>query len=132
MSDDQRELLGANQAFYEAFRSRDLARLEELWARDQEVAVIHPGWPAIHGRKEVLASWKRILEGPSPPEIVCGDARAYALGSAGFVICVEHLDGGDLIATNVFAREQASWKMVHHQAGPTPQIEPEVPQGPVH
>jgi hypothetical protein len=48
------------------------------------------------------------------------------------VICVEHLDGGDLIATNVFAREGTLWKLVHHQAGPTPRLEAEAPPGPVH
>jgi hypothetical protein len=65
VTDDQRELLGANQVFYDAFGRRNLARLEELWASEHEVAVIHPGWPVIHGREAVLDSWRRILEGSS-------------------------------------------------------------------
>ncbi|MFQ5786213.1 MAG: nuclear transport factor 2 family protein, partial [Alphaproteobacteria bacterium] len=31
---------------------------------------------------------------------------------------------GCLVATNVFVREGAAWKMVHHQAGPTAQTGP--------
>ena len=79
---DECEVLAANAAFYEAFRARDVALLEELWATAHPVAVIHPGWPALYGREEVLDSWRRILEGPAPPDISCTDARAVVLGSA--------------------------------------------------
>jgi hypothetical protein len=37
------------------------------------------------------------------------------------VICSEHLEGGTLAATNVFAREGGAWKLVHHQAGAQPE-----------
>jgi len=112
------ELLAANQAFYAAFAARDIAALDDLWSREHEVAVLHPGWPALFGRAAVMESWRGIVEGAQPPEIACGDARAFAQRDAGFVICIEHLGGGSLIATNVFAREQRAWKLVHHQAGP--------------
>ena len=128
---DECEVLAANAAFYEAFRARDVALLEELWAKAHPVAVIHPGWPALHGRDEVLDSWRRILEGPAPPDISCTDARAVVLGSAAFVVCTERLEGGSMVATNVFAREDGAWKVVHHQAGPVPP--PQRPSGePVH
>ncbi len=32
----------------------------------------------------------------------------------------EAVGGGYLVATNIFIREAGAWKMVHHQAGPTP------------
>jgi len=68
----------------------------------------------------VLESWRRIVEGGNRPDIACGEARPYPVGDAAFVICVEHLPDGDLIATNIFAREHGEWRLVHHQAGPTP------------
>jgi hypothetical protein len=33
------------------------------------------------------------------------------------VVCEEELDGGTLIASNLFVREDGSWRLVHHQAG---------------
>ncbi|MDJ0847265.1 MAG: nuclear transport factor 2 family protein [Myxococcota bacterium] len=129
--DDEREVLAANAAFYEAFAAHDIARMGELWARNVPVAVIHPGWPALHGREPVLESWSGIFEGPEPPTISCSDATAVVLGSAAFVVCTEQLPGGSLVATNVFAREDGAWRMVLHQAGPAP-TEPVAPPDTVH
>jgi hypothetical protein len=36
------------------------------------------------------------------------------------VLCHEHVEQTALAATNVFVREGGGWKMVHHQAGPSP------------
>jgi ketosteroid isomerase-like protein len=119
---DEAAVLAANSAFYAAFRARDLAAMERLWARAAPVAVIHPGWPALHGRQAVLESWEGILGSPSSPDIACARARAYVLGEVAFVICNEKLPTGDLIATNVFTREDGRWLLVHHQAGPTPPL----------
>jgi ketosteroid isomerase-like protein len=127
MSQSNDELLEANAAFYAAFGAGDLTALDALWARDHEVAVLHPGWPAVIGRSAVIESWRRILEGPNPPDIACGDSRAFVQGDAGFVLCIEHLGDGILIATNVFALEDGGWRLVHHQAGPaaSPSLEAE-------
>jgi ketosteroid isomerase-like protein len=124
-------LLQANTAFYEAFAQRDVERLCSLWARDAEIACIHPGWPAVHGRPAVLESWRSIFGG-NPPEIAVTDARAYVYGETGFVICTELLPGGTLVATNVFVLEAGEWRLVHHQAGPAPDIELPEPTGPLH
>ncbi len=118
MSQEHDELLAANSAFYAAFGDRDLAAIDALWARAHEVAVLHPGWPAVVGRDAVMRSWRSIVESPQPPDIACGDARAFVQGDAGFVLCIEHLGDGLLIATNIFAREDGNWRLVHHQAGP--------------
>ena len=120
MTGDEQAVVAANAAFYAAFQARDMEKMDALWARNVPVAVIHPGWPALHGRAAVLESWRRILEGPAPPEIACSRAWPYVNGDSAFVICYEKLPGGDLVATNVFAREDAEWRLVHHQAGPTP------------
>ena len=44
MSDENRALLAANEAFYRAFASRDAEAMAGLWARTVPVACIHPGW----------------------------------------------------------------------------------------
>ena len=112
----EQEILAANAEFYRAFAARDVNAMSALWAVRTPVACIHPGWRALHGRDAVLASWRNILGGPGAPAISCADAAAHVLGDSGFVICIERLPGVELIATNVFAREDGAWRMVHHHA----------------
>jgi ketosteroid isomerase-like protein len=131
MSDarDQAAVLFANEAFYRAFADRDLGAMEALWAADGPIACIHPGWPALASREEVLASWARILANPDAPKVACERPRAFVLGETAFVICYEAVERTHLVATNVFRRAaDGAWKLVHHQAGPSPP--PPGPRGP--
>ena len=132
---DEEAVLAANEEFYRAFAARDLAAMDALWARETPVACVHPGWDALVGRDPVMESWAAILGGAGAPQIRCEAPRAFLLGAGAFVICREVLEQGRLIATNVFAREAAGWRMVHHQAGPAGRAAPpaaERPTGPLH
>jgi len=133
---DEEAVRAANRRFYEAFSARDVEALDELLARRAPSACIHPGWPPLVGRDEVLASWQGILGGGHAPAISFSDETVHVLGDTAFVVCIEHLPGGDLVATNVFVREDGEWKMVHHQAGAVADFEPsddeEPPNGTVH
>jgi ketosteroid isomerase-like protein len=127
LSDEQKRVIAANTAFYQAFSHRDVAAMEEIWSRREDVAVIHPGWPGISGREEVMRSWQLIMEGPGSPEVESVNPVAYVMEDSAFVVTYEQVGGGFLIATNIFALEDGAWRMVHHQAGPTPR--PEGPAG---
>ena len=39
-------------------------------------------------------------------------------GDLAIVTCEESLDDNTLVATNIFAREDGAWRLVHHQASP--------------
>ena len=112
-------VLFANEAFYLAFSGRDMDAMAGIWAAKVPVTCIHPGWPPLFGREEVLESWAGILSGDTPPEIVCHGATAHVYGDAATVVCYEQLPDSYLIATNYFVREDGVWRIVHHQAGPT-------------
>lgn len=115
---DEVEVLERNRAFYTAFRRRDMATMESLWARSAKVACVHPGWQPIRGRGEVMASLSAILGQPQVPQIRCEDVSVHVVGDAAFVVCEEVLREGRLVATNVFVREEGDWRLLHHQAGP--------------
>ena len=111
----------ANAAFYRCFAARDMAQMEALWARVLVVTCFHPGWPLLVGRDAVVASWRTILEGGGAPDTIrCLRPVIQVLGNAAWVLCTEDLGAGSLVATNVFVREDEGWRLVHHQAGPTP------------
>ncbi len=113
----QREVLSANQAFYRAFASGDMAAMEAVWARGEGVACAHPGWPLLIGREAVLESWQGILAS-SPPAIVCHAPLVLPAGEASAVLCYEELERSVMLATNLFRREEGHWKLFHHHAGP--------------
>lgn len=128
-------LLFANEAFYRAFADSSIEAMEQVWADTDNVACIHPGWGAIHGRDEVMASWTAILGNPDSPDVICRNAEPYLFGDTGFVTCYEELAGQYLIATNIFVRVGPVWRMVHHQAGPTsetPEADEEPDDSPMH
>jgi len=118
MDDDATAVLAANQAFYDAFSAGDAEAMARVWSRTEPVACIHPGGPALHGRELVVESWRHILGAAEHPTVRCRGAQAHLLGDTAFVTCYEDLGGGVLVATNVFARRNGAWHLVHHQAGP--------------
>jgi len=115
-ADVEARVLAANEALYAAFNGRDYYAMERLWARDLDVACVHPGWAAVHGRERVLATWKAILENPDQPRIVAGATEAHIQGEIAWVICRELVAGSPLAATNVFALEDGEWRLVHHHS----------------
>ena len=114
---DSDAVLAANLEFYRAFTARDVPAMEALWARDAPVACIHPGWPALADRDSVIDSWRSILANPNAPRIACHDEQVLLYGDSALVVCEEELDGGTLVASNFFVREDGAWRIAHHQAG---------------
>ena len=124
--DDNVAVLSANKAFYAAFTAGDFNRMAEVWADGEAwVSCMHPNMAPLHGRDDVMASWKQILAGPGAAERTIGKieaerVRCSVTGSTALVTCFESLDGADaLVATNVFRKDAKSgrWRMVLHQAG---------------
>jgi hypothetical protein len=116
---DTESLLFANEAFYRAFADRDMDAMADLWSHDYPVSCIHPGWGPLFDRSEVLSSWAAILGAPGAPDIRCVGSTVRLYGDVGAVICFENLQGGTLVATNIFVRQGSLWKMIHHQGAPT-------------
>ena len=128
-------VLAVNAEFYTAFAERDFQAMDGLWARRSPVACIHPGWPPVTGRDDVMASWGQILGNAGSPAVECVSPEALFCGDAIFVICYERIEDSLLAATNIFVREDGLWRMVHHQAGPSagaPEQMPETPPGTIH
>ena len=123
-------IIVANAAFYAAFAAGDVAGMERLWADDDAISCIHPGWPAIVGRATVIGSWRDILQNPNRPQIVCAEPQAIIEGDSARVLCIEIVDGTALAATNQFRRIGNAWRLVHHQASPIAQIVEQAHEGP--
>ena len=120
MTTQEQAVLTANDTFYAAFSNHDISGMEQLWSTQNDITVIHPGWPPLLGRQAVLNSWSQIMEDGFSLDILCINVSANVLGDVALVICTEVLEGANLVATNAFVLEAGAWKMIHHQAGPLP------------
>jgi hypothetical protein len=74
---DREAVLFANEAFYLAFQARDMAAMDDAWAREAPVTCIHPGWSVLAGREPVMNSWRGIFEGGNAPAIECRAPRVF-------------------------------------------------------
>ena len=117
MNNQKQAILAANKVFYDAFRRADYETMESLWATEHDIAVIHPGWSPLHGRKAVLDAWRRIFEGATGSNMNCTEATAYFMGGVAFVVCIERMPEGEVVATNIFVQEHGEWKITHHHGG---------------
>ena len=126
---DETDVLAANAAYYRAFTGRDIAGMGRLWADDDNVTCIHPGWPALVGREAIVESYRQILSNPQQDRIEPRNELVMISGSVARVLCVEFVSGAALAATNLFRRVGDEWRMTHHQASPIATLveEPDAP-----
>ena len=124
MSDDVAGVEQANARFYQAFETLDLARMERVWAHDEHVKCVHPGWPILIGWEAVRSSWATIFENTGEMRFTLSDVRASARGDLAWVTCTENifsevhgrLGVTSVLATNLFERGPDGWRLVHHHA----------------
>lgn len=132
-TEEEVAVLAANDAFYEAFERENATAMETLWADDAPCACVHPGWDPVVGRAAVLSTWRGILSGGRAPHVKIDSARVLVWGEVALVVCIERVSARRgpgralLSATNVFVREQGSWRMTHHHASPLSQDQDESP-----
>jgi ketosteroid isomerase-like protein len=116
------EVLDANREFYEAFESRDLDRMSDIWAHDDRVSCVHPGWTALRGWAAVASSWAAMFNGPQQLQFIVTEAEVVIAGDLAWVTCVENLladDGSATIAAlNIFERDENRWRMLAHHGAP--------------
>ncbi|TNY35276.1 nuclear transport factor 2 family protein [Thermomonospora catenispora] len=123
-----------NAEFYAAFEAGDLDRMSAVWAGGpyaDKVGCVHPGWPLIRGRDEVLRSWALIMANTPYIQFVLTDVHTQVFGDHALVTCSENiitmddtagefasLAGGSIVATNLFLRVEGRWRLLHHHGSP--------------
>lgn len=121
-------LIFANEVFYVAFQAQDISQMQEIWASDQPIYCLHPGWTLLDDYEEIIESWQSIFEGPAPPKVEFRMDSATIYGETGIVLGYELIDGSVLAVTNYFVHTGSTWRLVHHQAGQTLLSGDEIPE----
>src|SRR3990170_3995699 len=92
MTPEEQEVANANLAFYRAFESLDVKRMESLWAKDAEIQCGHPGWRILRGWKPVMESWRRIFENTPQIRFMLTDLSIEVRGDLAWVTLYENLN----------------------------------------
>jgi ketosteroid isomerase-like protein len=119
----------AESAFYEAFRSLDIAAMQAVWVDSGDAACVHPGGDLLRGREAVVDSWVEIFRGSRPPDITHSLLSVEVCGDLAVHLVREHIRGADgkeavVVATNVYRRSGTYWRMLSHHAS-LPLVEPD-------
>ncbi|MCT4354536.1 nuclear transport factor 2 family protein [Streptomyces sp. Je 1-79] len=113
----------------------DFEEISELWLDDgaTPISCVHPGWPVLSGRGEVLRSYALIMANTEYIQFFLTDVKVSLAGDVAVVTCTENIlsggpaeDGAELgplvgqlvVATNVFRRTFEGWKIWSHHGSP--------------
>jgi ketosteroid isomerase-like protein len=118
----------ANHRFYAAFESLDLDQMKAVWAHDDAVECVHPGWDLLLGWEEVLERWERIFANTKRVRVALSSEWVRVEGDVGWVACTarvttafaEGFDEAVVQATNIFVRREGQWLLAVHHASPVP------------
>ena len=129
----------AENAFYEALESRDLDAMMSVWAEDEEILCVHPLGPRLTGQDQVRESWAKIFAGEPAARVHVSQQVAIS----GMMIAVHNVQENftlpldltreesraqqvadsrpaPIVATNIYLRTGAGWRMIVHHASPAP------------
>lgn len=115
------------RAFYEALDSADSEAVVDLWLEDDDVVCIHPGGPRLTGYAAVKSSWTTILSN-GPVHARCTLVKSLETPTVALHNVVEEVVVGEgtkqqvvsVLATNVYIKTPAGWKIVLHHASAAP------------
>jgi ketosteroid isomerase-like protein len=121
---DADDVADANAAFYRAFETLDLAEMDRVWAHASVVRCVHPGWPLLCGWQAVRESWRTIFANTEEMRFTISDVTVDVGGDLAWVTCTENIlaEAGErvsvttILATNLFRRTDAGWRLIHHHA----------------
>jgi ketosteroid isomerase-like protein len=124
MSDARSEVEEANRRFYRAFEALDLAEMDKVWAHDDHVKCVHPGWPLLSGWDAVRASWEAIFSNTGEIRFTLAEVQVGVRGALAWVTCTENIlsqvrgrvSVTSVLATNLFEAGADGWLMIHHHA----------------
>ncbi|MSQ77071.1 MAG: DUF4440 domain-containing protein [Nitrospiraceae bacterium] len=121
------EVTRANQAFYKAFESLDIAQMDRIWVPQEYVTCIHPGWGLRVGWPAVRDSWVLIFNNTFAMQFELAEIQIQVAGDLAWVICTEHITASpsadekqdsQVLATNLYERVGEEWKIIHHHGSP--------------
>ena len=119
----------AENAFYEALERCDLEGMMAVWSEDEEIVCVHPAGARLTGQDEVRESWAKIFAAGPQARVTI----EHQVAISGMMLAVHSVferftipqakaeaQPAPVVATNVYLRTAAGWRMIVHHASPAP------------
>lgn len=113
----------AEKAFYSAIERGDLDAMMAVWADDEDIVCIHPTGHRLTGHVAIRDSWRQVFESGSRLRVTVSHEVYWpnALMEAHNVLETLYVGDdptphGPMLATNIYMRGPAGWRMVSHHA----------------
>jgi len=102
-----------------------------VWAEDEEIICIHPTGSRLTGPEQIRESWAQIFSGGPRARVhitsqVAISGMMLAVHSVHENFTIQGQARGDapqpvpIVATNIYLRTAAGWRMIVHHASPAP------------
>lgn len=122
---DGKEAARANREFYRAFERLDFEAMRAVWLDDDRIQCVHPAGERLVGRERVLGSWQAIFRATEAIQFELADLSIEIVGDLAWASAIERIrvpsvesQASEAVATNLFVRTPAGWKLVLHHASP--------------
>ncbi len=126
MTEEEKAVLAANEAFYRAFEKKDIDTMTALWSQGINTACIHPGRSVLRGSDKISKSWETIFKNTAYMEIdteiisteISGDLACVLLTEKVLQVNKGRKMKAQSMATNIFERMGGNWYLIHHHGSP--------------
>ena len=115
----------AQNAFYEALERADLEAMMTVWSEDEDIVCVHPAGQRLAGQAEVREVWHQMFaSGPTmrmritQQVVIAGVMLEVHSVHENITIAGEQRPRPPMVATNVYLRTAAGWRMIAHHASP--------------
>ncbi|HLX80819.1 MAG TPA: nuclear transport factor 2 family protein [Burkholderiales bacterium] len=115
----------AENAFYEALERCDLEAMMAVWSEDEEIVCVHPAGQRLAGQEQVREAWRQMFAGgpgmrvrTTQQVVIPGVMLAVHSVHENITVSGEQHARPPMMATNIYLRTAAGWRMILHHASP--------------
>ena len=117
----------AQNAFYEALERCDLEAMMAVWSEDEDIVCVHPAGQRLAGQAQVREVWRQMFAGGpnmrvriTQQVVIAGVMIEAHSVHENITVAGEQRPRPPMVATNVYLRTAAGWRMIVHHASPAP------------
>ena len=115
----------AENAFYQALERCELDAMMAVWSEDDDIVCVHPSGQRLAGQEQVREAWRQMFAaGPNmrvqiaQQLVITGMMLAVHSVHENITVAGEQRPRPPMVATNVYLRTAAGWRMILHHASP--------------